>query len=348
MNSSAASDPRLASFPGPLRELLDAELTAGNTIVEIASCFPAPPAGAYVKLARPVSTRPRATNDGLVFYDRNSSLYSGEWTDAKRFHFLLEPSRPPEPEPDMDAIRRAHTPPAAPLLAGPVADPTPSYSSSHHTPQVHVSATVAAHLMPNSCLRRFEASMVINYEKWHDGVGYDLAILKEANPAELALIEDLLIRRRAADWRDVEALAAIGSERAKGELRRALGAGNAEIRGAVVQHAPDLVSESTKVEHLVEALRTAEFYHGLSQALAEAARFHPPDVITQLFRSALTREGGVAAHCAGLLLFIHGQAEAPFDWSHRPFLLRFNTKNAAEREAVFRELCEKLGVNPAD
>src|SRR5436190_744158 len=98
---------RVAEFPAVLRELIEAELAAGNEIVELASCFPAPPVGAYVKLAKPVTTRPREKTGTLDFYDRNSSIYSGEWTDAKRFFFVLEPPHPPPPEPDMDAIRDA-------------------------------------------------------------------------------------------------------------------------------------------------------------------------------------------------------------------------------------------------
>ena len=93
-----------------LRDLLLAELAAGNSIVEVGHSFPAPPVGCYFKLASPVSTRPRASGDGIDFYDRNSSIYSGEFTDAKRFFFILEPPNPPPPEPDMDAIRRSHEP----------------------------------------------------------------------------------------------------------------------------------------------------------------------------------------------------------------------------------------------
>src|SRR5580765_5672103 len=107
MNLSPTFATRVAEFPPVLRRLLEAELAGGNEIAEIASCFPAPPAGAYVKLARPITTRPRTKGEGLDFYDRNSSIYSGEWTDANRFFFVLEPPNPPEPEPDMDAIRNA-------------------------------------------------------------------------------------------------------------------------------------------------------------------------------------------------------------------------------------------------
>ncbi|MDP3072328.1 MAG: hypothetical protein Q8N18_18700 [Opitutaceae bacterium] len=97
----------LAAFPAALRTLIEAELKAGNTIVEVASRFPAPPAGAYLKLEKSVSTRPRKTADGVNFYDRNSASYSGEFTDAQRFYLVLEPARPPEAPPDMDAIRDA-------------------------------------------------------------------------------------------------------------------------------------------------------------------------------------------------------------------------------------------------
>lgn len=100
----------LAAFPAGLRALLEAELAAGNSIIEVGHSFPAPPVGAYIKLANKVSTRPRASGGGLNFYERNSSSYSGEFTDAKRFFFILEPPNPPPPEPDMDAIRQAHEP----------------------------------------------------------------------------------------------------------------------------------------------------------------------------------------------------------------------------------------------
>jgi len=43
-------------------------------------------------------------------------------------------------------------------------------------------------------------------------------------------------------------------------------------------------------------------------------------------------------------------ADEAFDWAHRPFFLRCNPENAAERVdhlKAFSELCEKLNVDPA-
>lgn len=110
MNLTREQEIELAQFPAALKALVEAELAAGNTFEEIGHSHPAPPVGAYIKLANKVSTRPRASGDGLDFYERNSPIYSGEFTDAKRFFFVLEPPDPPPPEPDMDAIRKACEP----------------------------------------------------------------------------------------------------------------------------------------------------------------------------------------------------------------------------------------------
>jgi len=48
-----------------------------------------------------------------------------------------------------------------------------------------------------------------------------------------------------------------------------------------------------------------------------------------------------------MLLFVHGQADSSFDWDQRPFFLKFNTADRTEREAMFRELCDRIGVAPA-
>jgi hypothetical protein len=105
-------------FPPELRVLVEAELAAGNAVAEVTHDFPAPPIGACLMLARQVSTRPRASGGGLDFRARQSSLASGEWTDADRRFFVLEPPGPPPDAPDMDAIRAA-------LVPAPLQEPIP-------------------------------------------------------------------------------------------------------------------------------------------------------------------------------------------------------------------------------
>jgi hypothetical protein len=304
------------ALPARLRALLDAELAAGNEIKEVGHSHPAPPIGATFMLARAVSTRRRATGAGLKFRAVNSSLYSGEFTDLDGNYFILEPPGPPPPEPDMDAIR------AHPLSVAPQRE---TLKKDENTP-----------------LARFERSMVMDYEKWHDGIGYDLDALRALSPEERATIE----RRLAGshDWRDLEALAELKTEGAKKALLAASKHANPEVRLNVARYAPELVDDNQRKAALVDALKRSQFFGGLSQAIDEVAEFHPPEIVEALFDGALNREGEVAVHFAALLMFIHGKAKEPFDMRQRPFFLRFNTTDRAERKAVFRELCDKIGV----
>jgi hypothetical protein len=293
----------LAAMPAALGVLLRAELAAGNEVLEFGHSFPAPPAGAFVKLARPVSTRPRASGDGLVFQEGRSNLWAGEFTDERGVFFVLEA-------------------------------PVPQRS-----PSPRAEATLGA-------VERFRRSMAIDHEKWHDGVGYDVAALRAATSRDKRAIEDVLLARGVRDWRDVEALATLDSERARRALREAFAADDAALRLAVLRHAPDLVPAAERTAALVAALQTAEIQGGLTQALDQAETFHPQPVVDALFSGLLHRDGETAVHFAALLTFIHGKADSAFDWDQRPYFLRFHTEDRAEREAMVRDLCARLGVPP--
>ena len=56
--------------------------------------------------------------------------------------------------------------------------------------------------------------MNIGYVEWHDGIGYDLEALVQLSPDERIAAEDILVARCDRDWRDIEALDCLGSERA--------------------------------------------------------------------------------------------------------------------------------------
>ena len=338
------------AMPDALQRLLKAELKAGNEIVEVGHSFPAPPAGAYFKLAKPVSTRARKSTPAVSFYDRNTSIYSGEFTDAKRFYFILEPPHPPPPEPDMNAIRagieaKQREVDAKLYKAQRTTKTQRKEETTSHQPSV-VPPRPTPTPKPPSLVDRFRESMTMNYERWHDGIGYDLSLIKNATPEELMEIENLLVSRSVDDWRDVEALAALDSRRARALLRKALKRGESSIRTAVTSYAPHLVSEDERTDALVAALENSKIYEGLTQALLEVEGFHPPEAIEALIRGLRKRDGETAVHFAAMLMVIHGKAKTSFDWDQRPFFLRFNADDGAERRAAFCELCEKIGVDP--
>jgi len=308
----------LERFPPVLLALIVAELAAGNGITELGHGFPAAPCGAYVLLTAPVSTRPRTNDASIRFHDYDTPTHSGRFTDEKGHFFVLEPPHPPEPPPDMDAIRRALEPPPW--------TPPPPRDDTHY--------------------RRFRASMEIDYEKWREGIGYDLESIRKAGPEDRRSIEDLVLGRGALDWRDVEAMAELNTPRATEALRAILKGTDIRLKQAVLRYAPGLTTKNDRKATLVRALEEAVIYGGLTQALDELPGYHPPEAIEALFRGALRREGEVAVHFAAMLYYLHGKAEEPFDWSHRPFFLRFHAALGPEREAVFRELCAHVGVDP--
>jgi len=306
-------------FPPVLLALILAELAAGNHIVEVGHTFPAAPVGAYVLLGNPVTTRPRAKDAEIDFYDYNTRHHSGRFTDQTRHFFVLEPPHPPEPEPDMDAIREAMQPP--PFVPQPVAD--------------------------EALYRRFRKSMEIDYEKWREGIGYDMDAIREAGEVDRESIERLVLGRSPYDWRDVEAMAALGTKRCIAAMKAILKGRDIKLKQAVERYAPELTTKKTRTSTLVKALEEGVIYGGLTEALDTLPSFHPPEAMDALFRGALRREGEVAVHFAAMLYYLHGKAEEPFDWNHRPFFLKFHAPVGPEREALFRELCDTIGVDPA-
>lgn len=307
----------LDALPAPLRRLLDAELEAGNELIEVGHSHPAPPVGAYFKLARPVRSRPRASGEGLDFYERKSSLSQGEFTDAARRYWILEaPLESAGDYPDSDALRAARQP--APFI-----------------PSVATQSSEAA--------TRFMESQELTFEHWKEGTGYDLEALRELSADEQTSVERHLTPPK--DGRDVEALAALGTPSAQQTLRRALQSEHLGVRLAVLRHAPEQLDDETRTEILCKALAEAAPFAGGTDALDLILEFHPPKIVEALFIGLLTSKGEMAYHFAATLTAIHGIVESRYDWSLRPLYLAFNTEEATARRAAFLTLCETLGVD---
>lgn len=193
---------------------------------------------------------------------------------------------------------------------------------------------------------RFAASMAMDLDRWRDGTGYDLDAIADASEAERAAMARLVRAHQPRDWRDVEALCALDGPQSRAALRQAARGADLPAGLAVLRHAPGLLDDAARARLLARALRTAEFYGGLTQALDQAAAFHPKAVVDALWYGVRRRDGAVAVHCAALLMFIHGLAAEPFDWSLRPYFLRFHTADLRERRVLLRALRQRI-VNAA-
>jgi hypothetical protein len=198
--------------------------------------------------------------------------------------------------------------------------------------------------MPNSALDRFLASMQSDYEKWHDGVGYDLLAIDMMTPEERKIAIKTLLDKQPPTWRDLEALNHFNTDETRRALNDALKNPEIEVRVAAARYATN--ADDEREFALIDALEHADLYGGLTQALDQLEQFHPPGIVEALFHGTLNRDGEVAVLFAAMLFFLHGKASSSFDWSHRQFFLRFHTSSRTERLAVFKELCEIIGVNP--
>jgi hypothetical protein len=306
----------IAELPETLRAVVKAELAAGNEVAEVLNGYPVPPVGVGIRLSHPLSVPLAETTAGLRPCRFPAWDGSSGYSDEPRQNFVLGPPRATSDPPGMGEIHdRADLP----------------------------GRSAAA--VSDSSLDRFERSLQINYEKWHDGIGYDLDAIREASPEERASIEALLLQRGVRDWRDVEALAVLKSPRARESLRSAMTSHDHQVALAVARHAPDLLDEAARAALIVRALEQATIYGGLSQALNQAEEFHPAPVIEALLHGAVRRDGEVAVHFAAILMFLHGHAETAFDMDQRSFFLTFNTQDPTARAAAFRQLCRKIGVD---
>ena len=322
-------------MPPILRALLEAELAAANVIIEVGHSHPAPPVGAYFKLARQVTTRPRESGDGLHFFDRHGSTSSGEFTDDDRRYWIVEAPNPTDAEyPDMDAIRASLQPP--PFVPSPALGEPPAPAHEAHAGPGDLGADTDA-------WRRFAESKRIDYDRWKEGTGYDLEALASLSAESQRLVERQLTP--PSGWRDVEALVALDTPTARETLRRAVLAGDIEVRLAVLSYAPALIDDDTRTDTILSALGEAAPFAGRAQTLDLVMEFHPPVVVQALFVWLLRARGEMAYHYAATLAAIYGVVDSRYDWSLRPMYLAFNTDDPAARREAFLALCATLGVD---
>jgi hypothetical protein len=203
---------------------------------------------------------------------------------------------------------------------------------------------------PSAAYKRFKDSMIIDYGKWRDGEPYDIPALAEVTPEERDLLVDEIIARGSLDWRDVEALRALGTPKA---IKRVGAAAKKQTDGAGIEAFMDDIEEEAWTpeieERFIEKLERAESMTGALDRLYEIAEDHQtPAVMKQLMRSARTASDETVRYSMGaFLLYLTGHVDSHhvFDKEHRPRLLDLNSSDYETHKAAVAWLEAKV-ANP--
>ena len=201
---------------------------------------------------------------------------------------------------------------------------------------------------PSSAYTRFKASMVIDYGKWRDGEPYDIPALSEVTPEERDLLVDEICEHSGSlDWRDVEALRALGTPKA---MKRVGKAAEKQTDGAGIEAFMDDIARegwTPEIEtRFIEKLERAASMTGALDRLCEIAEEHQtPAVLKQLMRNArISGDDTVRYSMGAFLLYLTGHVDSRyvFDTEHRPHLLDLNSDDYKTYKAAVAWLEDKV------
>lgn len=203
---------------------------------------------------------------------------------------------------------------------------------------------------PTAFYTRFKQSMMIDYDAWRDGTPYDLAALKGVTPEERDLLVDEICERSSLDWRDVEALRELGTEKA---IKRVGKAAQKQTDGAGIEAFMDDIEKQGWTEEIetrfIEKLERAASMTGALDRLYEIAEAHPtPAVMQQLMRNArISSDQTVRYSMGAFLLELTGHVDTryTFDTNIRPHLLDLNSDDYKTYKAAVAWLEDKV-ANP--
>jgi hypothetical protein len=201
--------------------------------------------------------------------------------------------------------------------------------------------------MNSPAYQRFLDSMPMNLERWRDGIGYDLEAIDGCTEDERASIETLLLSRPNDDWRDIEALAKLGSPRAIERLRRLAEEGPLAQALEVIARAPELVDAERSTACIARAFDDAPTPEVIARA-TDLAEYHPaPVVVGAILRRLVMSNGPTAYDLGALLLVMHGILSSRWDMDERPLLLGLTDSDPGRRAGAIEEIVRRCAAGPA-
>jgi hypothetical protein len=194
--------------------------------------------------------------------------------------------------------------------------------------------------------QRFLESLKIDYGKWLDETGYDLDALRELTAEEQKSIEASLFERGIQNWRDIEALDVIGSDRSVEAIRQGLTNTDLDIQVASARslRARGLLTNDDIETMLVELLKKCDYHSFLS--IRRLIQDYPTAAVRQmLLWNTLYGDPIARRPTADFIYFLYGLSASPAYSDHGTG--GFTSKLLWLRKRAFLKLCRAIGEDPS-
>lgn len=196
--------------------------------------------------------------------------------------------------------------------------------------------------MSAKAVKKFRDSMVMDFDKWHDGEGFDLSAIDDMTPEERRSIATLL-KSREQTWRELEALAALDMEDVDDVVQDTAKTSDStdnRITAASSLHERGKMSKEDFEKLLcTEIHRLNDRSDGVIKVLLEAEAM-PTEKVKQALLWSSWNSTEHSMSCAARLLYLCGKAKDQLAWDHRQWLFDLKPNNSYfARKAAFDKLC---------
>lgn len=201
--------------------------------------------------------------------------------------------------------------------------------------------------MSAEAVKKFEDSMIMDFDMWHDGEGYDLSAIDDMTAEERKQVAQLL-KGREQTWRELEALAALDMEDVDDlieETSSKSDSANNRITAASALHERGKMDKAEFETLLCNEIRKLTGKgDGAIKILLEAEAM-PTEKVKQALLWSSWNSTDDSMSCAARLLYLSGKAEDQLAWSHREWLFDLKPNNSYfTRKKAFDKLCELCGM----
>ena len=178
---------------------------------------------------------------------------------------------------------------------------------------------------PSEALKKFRGSMIMDYEKWKEGIGYDMDAFAAMTDEEKQTVLSEIREKNSLDWRDMEVLKVDNSKVSFDRLRDVLASGTCDARAHALDDLYDMgrMNDSVFDWKLAEILDDVTDNDGVTASLLLVQQRCGPKTREALQKGVRERPD-IALHYASALLDLEGLSDdmAAFDPKFRPTLLK--------------------------